>query len=669
MAVSISLSITQNSQNVANNTSNVTVNVTAKWTYGSYNALGTSSGSITIDGTKYSFSGISFNTGQSTSGSQVVMTKTVNVNHNSDGTKTLSCSASFDTRVSSGTVSASDSKALTTIPRKSTLTVANGTLGTAQTLTITEQASTFKHKLKYTCGSASGWILGGDSSFSTSNSVSWTPPLSLAQQNTTGASVSVTFTLYTYTDGGTSVGNNSYTKTFSIPSSVKPSVSVSVSDPMGYKDTYGGYVQGMSKLKIAVTASGSQGSTIKTYKTTADGKTYNAATVTTDTISGTGTLTISVTVTDSRGRTATASTTVSVLAYEPPKITALTVYRSDANGNASSSGTYLTVKFSAAITSLNSKNTAAYTVQYKKSSATSYTTRNLTNFAGQYSVTCVTQFTAETTSSYDVVVTATDALKSITKTASGSSVKKVWSMLKKAGEIVGIAFGKIAEYEGVFEIGFQTLFTGGIRHPVLKPNTDLNDVRTPNTYVGANLKTYNYLNCPLEDGTFTLEVVGMGDAGQVKQRLTSCHKTESRAWERIYYSSSWGEWVCVSDFDGHLLASPGMYMTEGHTVTLSEPVSKQKNGIVLVFSEYYDGAVANASFHCRYIPKMMVSKHNGSAQCIQLSTSNLAYFATKYLYISDDKITGHANNSLTITGTCGITATNNRFVLRYVIGV
>ena len=34
MAVSISLAITQNSQNVANNTSNVTVSVTAKWTYG-----------------------------------------------------------------------------------------------------------------------------------------------------------------------------------------------------------------------------------------------------------------------------------------------------------------------------------------------------------------------------------------------------------------------------------------------------------------------------------------------------------------------------------------------------------------------------------------------------------------------------------------------------------
>lgn len=463
MGVSISLSITQNSQSIANNTSNVTVKVTAKCTYKSYNALGTSSGSITIDGTKYSFSGIKYNTGEATTWSGVVMTKTVNVSHSSDGTKTLKCSASFDTRVSSGVVSCSGSKTLTTIPRKSELTVENGTLGTAQTLTITEKASSFKHKLKYTCGSASGWILGDSDSFSTSNSVSWTPPLSLAQQNTTGTSVSVTFTLYTYTDDGTSVGSNSYTKTFSIPSSVKPSVSVAVSDPIGYKDTYGGYIQGLSKLKIVATASGSQGSTIKSYKTEADGNTYTAATVETGVISGTGTLTIKVTVTDSRGRTATASTTVSVLAYEPPKISALAVYRCDADGKASSSGAYLAVKFSSVITSLNSKNTAVCTLQYKKSSATSYTTKTLSDFAGQYSVSDgVYVFPAETSSSYDIILTVKDAFKSVNKPATGSSVKKVWSLLKKAGEIVGIAFGKIAELEGVFDVDFVIRARKGI---------------------------------------------------------------------------------------------------------------------------------------------------------------------------------------------------------------
>ena len=54
MAVSIVIDITQNSQDIANNTSNVTVKVNAKWTGGSYNLL-EKSGSCTIDGKEYTF--------------------------------------------------------------------------------------------------------------------------------------------------------------------------------------------------------------------------------------------------------------------------------------------------------------------------------------------------------------------------------------------------------------------------------------------------------------------------------------------------------------------------------------------------------------------------------------------------------------------------------------
>ena len=459
MAVTISLSIAPNSQSVANNTSNVTVTLTAKWTYGSWNHYGNANGWLNIDGTSYSFSGVIINPNRTTTGHQTLISKTVNVGHNSDGTKNLQCSASFDTDLdSTGVLTASASKTLTTIPRKSSLSASNGTLGTKQTLTVTRQSSSFTHTITYKCGDASGTIV----TKSDDTSVEWTPPLSLAQENTTGTSVSVTLTITTY-NGSTSVGSNTKTITCSIPSSVKPSVSVDVSDPMGYATTYGAYVQGLSKLKIVATASGSQGSTIKSYKTEADGKTYTAASVESGVIAGSGELTIKVTVTDSRGRTATASATVSVFAYDVPRISSLAVYRCDASGNASSSGAYLAVKFSATITSLNSKNTAAYTLQYKKSSATSYTTKTLSDFAGQYSVSNgVYVFAAETASSYDITLTVKDAFKSIPKTATGSSVKKVWSLLKKAGEIVGFAFGKIAELEGVFDVDFVIRARKGI---------------------------------------------------------------------------------------------------------------------------------------------------------------------------------------------------------------
>lgn len=657
------ITITQNSQDIVNNTSNVTVSAIAKWDYGSWNHTGACYGHITIDGTKYSWTGLKLNPNRVTSGSQTVMTKTVNVKHNSDGTKTLSCSSSFYTGLdSSGTKSASGSKTLTTIPRKSTLSVANGTLGNSQTLTVTRQSTSFTHTITYSCGSASGTVC----SKSSSTSISWTPPLTLAKQNTTGTSVSAKFTITTY-NGSTSLGSNSYTKTFTIPASVKPTASLTVSDPTGYLSTYGGYIQGVSKAKVVVTGTGNQGSTIKSYKTSANGKTYTASSFTTGVLTASGSLTISATVTDSRGRTGTASTKITSLAYASPKISKLSVARCTSTGAKSDKGDHILVTFSGSVSSLSNKNTASYIVEYKKSLSSTYTSTTVSSLNNSYTVTDATYiFPAETGSSYDVRLTITDAFSSTSNATKASSAFTLMSWLNSG---LGMAIGKVAELPYVLDIGLRTRFAGGILHPVIEPETDLDTVRVPNTYVGANTTKYNYANCPIDTGTFTLEVVSMGDSKQVKQRLTSCDKTDARTFERIYYQQTWGDWFCVSDYAGTLLWSGGYYMTADHTCTLSEPISKQRNGVVLIFSEFIDNASSNTAFHCRFVPKKVVALHPGSGHCFQMSTSNLAYFATKYLYISDNKIVGHANNNLTGASTSGITRSNTRFVLRYVIGV
>lgn len=664
MAVTLSLTIKQNSQSVANNTSNVTVTATANWTNGSYNALYQCNGWITIDGTKYTFSGISFNTGQSTTGSGKVMEKTVNVSHNSEGVKTLSCSASFNTYISSGTITASASKALTTIPRKSTLSVANGTLGTAQTLTVTRKSTSFTHTIKATCGSASATVC----TKSTDTSISFTPPLSWASQNTTGTSVSVKYTITTYS-GTTNVGSNSYTKTCSIPASVKPSVSLTVTDPTGYADTYGGYLKGLSKFKVVVSATTSYGSPIASYKTTANGRSYSASSFTTGVLTSSGTLTVSTTVKDKRGRTATASKSdLTVINYSSPLITALSVHRCNEDGTTNDQGEYVRVTFSSKVTSLSSKNTSAYTLEYKKTTASEYTVVTLSDYNNNYAVSSASYiFAADSGSSYNVRVSVTDKFGTGAKTTTASTGFTIMHWLASG---LGMAIGKISELSNVLDIGFQTRFMGGILHPVLEPETDLNDVRTPNTYVGANVSTYNYGNCPMTTGTFTLEVVGMGDAGQVKQKLIYCHKTASRTWERIYYGSAWGEWVCISDFGGTLLWSGGYYMTAGHEITLSEAVSKQPSGIVLIWSGYTSGEAVNQNWQMTFVPKWFVNKHSGNGIGTGLMTStNQSTAGMKYFYVYDTMIKGHDSNNATGTGSDGITYTNSYWVLRYVIGV
>lgn len=440
----------------ANNQSDITV--TAKLvTSGTYNINSTASKniSLTINGTKYSST---CTVGISGGSSKTLMTKTVsNINHNSDGSKSVSISCTLGIAVTlSGTyvssVSTSGTATLTKIARASSLSASNGTLGTKQTISVTRQSSSFTHTITYSCGDASGTIV----SKSSSTSIDWTPPLSLAAENTTGTSVSVKLTITTYS-GDSKVGSSSSkTITCSIPSSVKPTVSITVSDPNGYASTYGGYVKGKSKIKVAISASGSQGSIIKSYSTTANGKTYTGSSVTTDVVASTGTLTIKTTVTDSRGRTASASKDITALAYSNPKISSLKAYRSNSSGTADSSGAYLTIQFTAAITSLNSKNSAIYTLKYKKSSESSYTSVTLSSYTGNYAPSNAKYtFSADTASSYNIVLTAKDAFTSVSKTSSGSAMSKLFSILS---DMNGIAFGKIAELSSYLDIGFKTYF-------------------------------------------------------------------------------------------------------------------------------------------------------------------------------------------------------------------
>lgn len=669
MAATLTLSYTVDSQSIENNSSTITVHVNVKWTEHT-TAPTNKSGWCKINGAKYSFSN-SFNENYTSSGVKTLFTKTVTITHNSDGTKLLEVIGSYAI-ASTVSLGASFSEALPTIPRKSTLSVANGTLGTPQTITVTRLSTSFTHSITAVCGNSTLYIKA-DGSTSTSEvkhsdcDIPFTPPLSWAAQNTTGTSVSVKFTLTTY-NGSTNVGNNTYTKTYTIPDSVKPSCSIEVSDPTGYATTYGGYLKGLSKFKVVVTGTPNQGSAIASYQSTANGATYNKSSFTTAVLASSGTLTIKSTVTDKRGRTGTTSKSLTVLNYAKPSITALSVHRCNEDGSANAQGEYVKVVFSSSVTALSNKNTATYKLEYKKTTESTYTTVDLTDYNNNYAVSDAAYiFPADSGSSYNVRVIAADNFDTGAKTTSASTGFTIMHWLASG---LGMAIGKVSELANVLDIGFQTRFMGGILHPILEPETDLNDVRTPNTYVGADISRNRYSNCPLTSGTFTLEVVGMGEEGQVKQRLTYCHKTLAKSWERIYYASAWGEWICVSDFDGQLLWEGAYYMNASQIATLAEPISKQRSGIVLVFSRYSSSTAQDYHFQTFFVPKYQIAKHTGCGHTFMLTTDGaFSVFAAKYLYINDATIAGNANNEATGTGDCGITYTNNGFVLRYVIGV
>ena len=461
-------------QSVANNTS--TISWTLKAVGGSASWYAERTLKVVIGGTTVYSKTNSVNryTGTVTSG-------TTTITHNSDGKKSFSISIQAAVYYSTVNCTGSETFELTPIARVSTLSVAAGSLGSSQTLQITRQNTTFKHKLKYTCGNASGYILGSDTSFSTADGVTFTAPLELAKQNTTGTSVSIKFTLYTYTSGGDSVGSKSYTKLFTMTSDANPTCSISLSDAgtlpnstTTFYSKFGGYVKGHSKFNITVTPTPKYDTKVDTYKVSANGTEYTAnkvtttsKTFTTDVLKNSGSQKVKATVTDKRGLNGSAeSASVTVLPYEAPVITKLTVHRckSATDGTEYSGGAHVKVTYAGTISSLNQRNTKTWQLKFKAYNASSWSTVTLSpstptlaNDVYTYSDNSYI-FSADTGSSFDIQVVATDA---ITSTTRSTSVSSAYTMMHFSANGKGLGLGKVAEFDGL-DVNFVSRFKGNV---------------------------------------------------------------------------------------------------------------------------------------------------------------------------------------------------------------
>lgn len=110
----------------------------------------------------------------------------------------------------------------------------------------------------------------------------------------------------------------------------------------------------------------------------------------------------------------------------------------------------------------------------------------------------------------------------------------------------------------------------------------------------------------------------------------------------------------------------GSFMNENQTANLSEKVSEQKTGIVLIFSAYSGGEAQDWGWYEYFIPKTIVSLQPNGGHSILIPDNDATYGvkAGKYLYVSDTQIRGNARN----VGTHG-NLNNSSVVLRYIIGV
>lgn len=326
MAVTGSISIKQNSQSIANNTSSITVTGKATMTGSSFDGY-TRTGTVTIDGDDYSFS-----TTFPKNSTKTIFSKTVTVKHNSVGKKTVSASFKITTGMTGtlpgGVLSASTSKTLTNIPRASSVTCADGNIGSATTININRVSSSFKHTVKYSFSGLTGTIATKTSS----TSIGWTIPTSFYAKIPNAKSGKVTITCDTYS-GDTKIGSKTTTANVFVINS-NPTVDATVEDvnetTIALTGDSNKLVKYFSNAKVDITATAKNSSTIKSRKVVCGNK---SATATSNTLNNVESGTFTVSCTDSRGFTASKKITKTLVNYLKLAITDISLSRPNTTSN------------------------------------------------------------------------------------------------------------------------------------------------------------------------------------------------------------------------------------------------------------------------------------------------------------------------------------------------
>ena len=685
------------------NTSANTSSITAK-VYLNGNGYTTSSSywSCVINGTT-----VTSNKSANIGGKTLLGSRTWTVNHNNDGTASVGISFSYSNGLSSSgtyttkTGSGSATVKLDTIARGSSMSLnrSSATIGSdSVTVSISRNSSAYKHKVKLILGDTT-YLLAEN----VDTSYTFTPSMSYCNKITTSTSGTATIKVETLTGtNGSWIADTTKTITLNVPSSVVPSVGISVT---ANNQTNGVNVAGKTTFTVKPTnASGSYGSTIKSYSITGGHLNGTSSSGATTGTLGAGDYTFVVKVTDSRGRTAQASQKVTVHAYSSPTISAR-AFRCNSNGTESSSGTYIAVNFSWEITNLasNNSNTKQYFIQYKTSSASSYTTSvdwtNLSSYSG--SMTKVLSQTFSTTSSYNIQLKVKDSFGTTTSTLNVSTISALLNIERN-----GVGVGKIHE-NGALDVGGAIHGTDILKltsnGKSIQLGTGGSDVYIQNSSSGKYLQLRDNGNLSYDgniiyhEGNTNGPVPGKWFSGGLTRVRTDgvmeigkyidfhhvnngtedysvrlCVDANNK--NTVYLPNDSGRLYNTGNHGCKRLAQGAWYMTGSQSVGLSDTVWNQAHGIVLVFSAYNpsSGQTYQFDWHTYFIPKSFYTDRESAEGYVLITTlltnPTLTNVGTKHLRVYNNRITGDDRNTQSGSGS-GISFKNNEWVLRYVYGV
>lgn len=287
-----------------------------------------------------------------------ILSKSKEVSHNDNGTGYCNITGwaygPSGTSLSGKKVEGGATVTLDTIARKSSVTCADGNIGSATTININRQANSFKHTIKYDFSGLTGTIATKTSE----TSIGWGIPTSFYAKIPSAKSGKGTITCETYS-GDTLVGTSNCTFNAFVVNS-EPGVSATIEDVNATTIALTGdknkLIKYFSNAKVVITATAKNSATIKSQKVVCeDGK---SATTTTSTLNNVESEKFTISAVDSRGLSTSIEVNKTLVNYIKLAITEATLTRPSTISNvinATIKGNYYNGNFGVTNNTLNVK--------------------------------------------------------------------------------------------------------------------------------------------------------------------------------------------------------------------------------------------------------------------------------------------------------------------------
>lgn len=636
------IDVSESNVDVANNTSVVTATSKIYTNYSGTLASRSASAThtITIDGTDYTITTGAYKLGGYNTVTLGSASKTIK--HNADGSKNVSVSAnSPDLAQGNGwgpySGSVSGTMALTTIPRASSVTCADGNIGSSTTININRASSSFTHTLKYWFGSLSGTIINKTSN----TSIGWSIPTTFYSQIPNATNGQGTISCETY-NGDTLIGTKTCTfNAFVINSN--PTISAIIEDSNETTIALTGdknkLVKYFSNATVVITATAKNSASIKSQKVVCgDGKSSTTATSTLNKIES-GSFTVSTT--DSRNLSSSVIINKALIEYVKLAFTEITLARTSTTSNtvnATVKGNYFNNNFG------KESNTLELKWRYRTAGGTwnSYNTVTATisqnTFA--YTATLGTNFDFQQEYEFEFVV--------VDKLITESSTK----ILTQGLPIIDIGKNDVnvngtftaVKFNGPLD-GSATTATRVVNRGNIAPETGT----TKTTYGGISMQTSYNNGYPTSYGN-VLNLLGGGQS----QLYLGWEGNTQRG--KIFYrsirdvSSNWSQW-------GEIFTGRTLYDNSSGskgTITLSESAAD------FSYLEIYYFSDSNTRQNC-----IKVFSPNGKQIHFSnpITTSSIIYWYLKRANISGTSITVSYPLYANLTGAnVSVNATDNIYI-------